>query len=456
MVLAAIGVAAAAVAGFVLWPRAAPPGAGTEGKPAQTVAATAIVAPAPAGVKPEAAPTGLPAAVPAAVPAARKFTITGLPAGAVVAYHGQSHPADAAGRAPLDLPPGPQTVQIAAPGYIDWEGDVGAGEGEIQAAVTMQPMPPHPVRFTGLPPQAQLKAGDQTATADAGGIAVLQLRPGHVSVAATAPKYFALELPLDVAQTTENIPMEMKRLPPPAEVVVKLPGSAELKFKWVPPGSAYIGSSPDERGRQYTDLERTRIEIPQGLYFAETEMTQRQHQALTGRNPSDSRALGDDSRPVEQVAWRDLVGEGGVLDRANEELRRLGLPYKADLPTEQEWEYACRAGTDTSFNDGSNVTNERSDPALDRLAFYTKAGGSHDAPSPVAKFKPNAWGLYDMHGNIAEWTYGVRGPHAPVLRGGNWNVGVVYCRSASRIEVTPDLRPTYTMGYRLVLRPTGE
>jgi formylglycine-generating enzyme required for sulfatase activity len=450
---AAIGVALVAAIGVLLWQRSAAP----VPAPVSTVkpAASTVVALAPEGGKTEAAATGLQAPPPA--PAARKFVIAGLPAGAVVTFRERNHPAGPAGKARLELPPGPQTVHIKAPGYLDWEGDVGAGENELQASVTMELVPPHPVKFTGLPAQAQLKAGDQSAAADASGTATLQLRPGHLAVEATAPKYEALALQLDVLQTTESVPVEMKKLPPPAEVLVKLSDSVTLKFKFVPAGSAYVGSLPDDRGHQRSDLERSKIDLSKGLYFAETEMTQRQHRALTGKNPSDSRALGDDTRPVEQIAWRDIVGAGGVLDKANELLHRLALPYKVDLPTEVEWEYACRAGTDTSFNDGSNVTNERDDPALDKLAYYARGGGSsHDSPSPVAKLKPNAWGIFDMLGNVSEWTYGIRGPREPVLRGGNWSVGVVHCRSASRVEVTAETRPTSTMGYRLVLRMLEE
>jgi formylglycine-generating enzyme required for sulfatase activity len=189
--------------------------------------------------------------------------------------------------------------------------------------------------------------------------------------------------------------------------------------------------------------------------MGEFETTQRQHRALTGKNPSSSRALGDETRPVEQVSWRELTGTGGVIDRVNEILRQQKLPYVADLPTEIEWEYACRAGVETSLNDGHDLTNEREDAALGAIAHYLRGAGM-SAPAPVGKLKPNAWGLYDMQGNVAEWTYGVRGKRDPILRGGHWKVGPVHCRIASRIEQNPDTRPADYMGYRLLLRPQEE
>lgn len=445
-----VGLAIAAAVGvaFWQWPRPALP---IMVAPESPPAVAAPVLPLPAGEKPRPGPLG---AQPAGL-TSRRFLLTGLPALAVVTYRERNHPADATGRVLLELPPGPQLVRVRAPGYGDWEGEVGGDESETEAAVPLVLLPLHPVRFTGLPAQAQLRIGERTATADGSGAAVIELRPGRVALTASAPKHQTLELGVDILATTESIPLEMKRLPPPAQVLVKLSDAGELKFKWVPPGEFLLGSPPDERGRQRTDLTQAKRDIPRGFYIAETEMTQRQHRTLTGKNPSTSRALGDETRPVEQVAWRDLVGSGGVLDKANEVLRKLGLPYKADVPTEVEWEYACRAGTDTGFNDGSQLTNERDDPALNALAFYAR-GGAHDAPSPVAKFKPNGWGLYDMLGNVGEWVHGVRSVREPVLRGGSWKVGPVHCRSASRIELTPETRPTDTMGYRLVLRPTED
>lgn len=458
LVPAVLALAAAVGMGLWKWQTAQP----RKGSAPQQVRATATVAPAAAPLptlphepeKTEAKPGSPLREAKAEAPALRRFVLTQLPSGAVVTYRRRQHPVGPDSRVVLELPPGSHQIQVRAPGYLDWEGEVGAGDGVSEFAVPLELVPPHPVRFTGLPAQAQLKTGDQTVPVDAGGGAVLSLRPGRVAVTATAPKYEPLESEMEITAVTETIPLVMKRIPPPAEVVVKLAEGVELKFKWIPPGEFLFGSPPEERGRQHTDYPREKRIVPQGFYLAETEMTQRQHRTLTGRNPSTSRALGDESRPVEQVGWRDLDLPGGALEKMNEALRRLNLAYRADLPTEVEWEYACRAGTETGFNDGSQLTSERDDPALDAIACYSR-GGAREAPSPVAKFKPNAWGLYDMLGNVAEWTRSARESRdrTAVLRGGSWKAGPAFCRSASRVELTTDTRPTEVMGYRLALHP---
>lgn len=384
--------------------------------------------------------------------APRAHTLKGLPAGARVAYRGKVHVAGADGSVVLSLPPGAQSVRITAASHQDLETEVGAPEAGPEETVAMALLPLRPVRFTGLPPGASVTIGASTFAADSSGSVMFELRPGRVRVTAIAPKYLELATEHEIQAGTESIALAMEKIPPPAEVVVDLGPGVTLKFRLVQTGTFHYGSPPDEKGRQRNDLAWTRAEIPAIFYMAETETTQAQHRILTGKNPSVSRALGDETRPVEQVAWRDLTGPGGALNKFNEVLRKLELPFVADLPTEIEWEYAARAGTETPFNNGASLTNERDDPALTVLGHYARGAGL-SAPSPVAQLKPNAWGLYDMHGNVAEWAYSQRNRREAVLRGGHWKVGAVHCRAASRIELSVEARPTDFMGYRLVLRP---
>jgi formylglycine-generating enzyme required for sulfatase activity/tRNA A-37 threonylcarbamoyl transferase component Bud32 len=444
----AAGVAVAALAlGFAAWKFLGASPEASKPEPAAVVAAPAVETPKPA---PEKAPVPAPVVVDPA--RARSLALTGLPAGAQVNFRGRTFTANASGRVVLEGPTGPLPVKVRAAGYIDWEGDVGQDAQATEDTVPLELVPPHPVRFTGLPAGAKVTINGNTIAVDAAGHASFDLRPARLTVTATAPRYQEFAQEVDIQQSTQSVSLTMTKIPPPPQVVVDLGSGGSVTFKWIPPGSFSYGTRSGDPGQQRSDLPLTRTEITAGFYLAEVEMTQRQHNLLTGRNPSSSRAMGDDSRPVEQVAWRDLTGSNGAIERLNTLLGKLGLEYKADLPTEIEWEYACRAGTESSYNDGHNFGNERDDPALTAIGHYLRGAGLQ-APAPTGKLKPNAWGLFDMHGNVAEWTYGIKGPRDPVLRGGHWKVGPVHCRSASRIELMADTRPTDYMGYRLVLRP---
>ena len=433
-----------AVGGFAAWKflAAPPPPAAEPVRPA----ATTTPAPLPQTQTAAVAPV-----VPAvAQPAIRKLALTGLPAGAQVVHRGRTQTAGAGGQVVLEGPEGPFAVKVRAAGYLDWEGDVGQDPQAAEDSVPLELVPPHPVRFTGLPAGTKVTINNETVPVDVEGGATFQLRPGRLTVAAVAPRYKDFAQEVEIQQSTQSVSLTMEKIPPPAEVVVDLGSGVLMKFKWVPPGAFTYGSTAGSPGQQRSDLPATRHEITAGFYIAETEATQQQHLELMKRNPSSSRALGDVTRPVEQVAWRDLTGNDGVLDRLNTVLRRAGLEYAADLPTELEWEYACRAGTETGYNDGKDYSSD--DTALSAIAHFLRGAGMRE-PAPVGKLKPNTWGLFDMHGNVAEWAYSAKNPRDPVLRGGHFKIGPVHCRSASRIELQAGTRPTDYMGYRLVLRP---
>ncbi|HEX2861384.1 MAG TPA: bifunctional serine/threonine-protein kinase/formylglycine-generating enzyme family protein [Lacunisphaera sp.] len=434
-------VALAVLSGVVAWQSFAPASAPPRGEMGPGAAGAAGAAANP---------------VPASAPAApaiqtRQLALTGLPAGAIVTYRGRTQTANASGRVVLEGPAGPLSIKVRAGGYLDWEGEVGQEPTAQEDTVPLELVPPHAVRFTGLPLGAAVSVGGRTVEVDAAGAASFELRPGKLTVTATAPRHLDFTQEVDIQPSTQAVALAMEKTPAPAEVKVDLGDGTFLTFKWVPPGSFLHGSMAGEPGQQRSDLPSTRAEFAAGFYLAETEMTQQQHVALMGRNPSSSRALGDTTRPVEQVAWRDLTGNGGVIERLNAILVRQKLAYLADLPTEIEWEYACRAGAETGYHNGRNFTQEHDDPELSTIAHYLRGAGLQ-APAPAGKLKANAWGFFDMHGNVAEWAYSARARKDPVLRGGHFRVGPVHCRSASRIELLATTRPTEYTGYRLVLR----
>lgn len=434
--------------GFAAWKfLAAPPPVVVQ--PATTTTTTTPAAGAP--VNPAQTPV-MTAPVTPDAPVARKLTLTGLPAGALVTYRGSTRSISANGQLILEGPAGPLAIKVRATGYVDWDGEVGVKPDVPEETVPMELVPPHPVRFTGLPAGARVTVNNQTVTADAGGNASFELRPARLTVTAMLARYQDFAQEVEIQQSTQSLGLAMAKIPPPPAVTVDLGGGALLKFKWIPPGSFSSGTRTGEPGQQRSDLPSATTEITAGFYMAETETTQRQHQSITGKNPSSSRALGDETRPVEQVSWRDLTGSGGVIERLNLVLKKQQPDFAADLPTELEWEYACRAGTESGYNDGHNYASDRDDPALNEIAHYLRGAGLQ-APAPTGKLKANAWGLHDMHGNVAEWAYGIKGRRDAVLRGGHYKVGPVHCRSASRIELQPSTRPTDYMGYRLVLRP---
>ena len=235
--------------------------------------------------------------------------------------------------------------------------------------------------------------------------------------------------------------------------------SIGMKFVLIPTGSFMMGSPPDEPGRG-DDERQHRVTLTKGFYMGVTEVTQRQWRQIMGNNPSHFQDCGADC-PVEFVSWNDCQE---FVQRLNQS--EVGNRYR--LPTEAEWEYACRAGSITGFANGSiTQTGCGHDANLDVMGWY--CGNSGKKPHPVAQRKPNAFGLYDMHGNIWEWCqdwYGiypsghVSNPTGPssgscrVLRGGGWHEDVEGCRSAIRVGRSPGSRAG-TIGFRLARTPNA-
>ncbi|MGF1528707.1 MAG: formylglycine-generating enzyme family protein, partial [Candidatus Competibacterales bacterium] len=226
------------------------------------------------------------------------------------------------------------------------------------------------------------------------------------------------------------------------------------RMRYIPPGEFLMGSPRDEPERYDEELQHP-VEITRGYWLADTTCTQALWRAVMDDNPSFSK--GDD-RPVERVTWSDTQSLIAILNKA--------LPGGDDLfrlPTEAEWEYACRAGTTTPFWFGEQITPEQVNYDGNYPYADGKQGLYRQQTVAVQALPCNAWGLYQMHGNVLEWCWDwlsdyrpgrVRDPVGPasgderVLRGGYWYGFAVYCRSADRNASRPADR-SRNVGFRL-------
>src|SRR5205085_11701074 len=165
---------------------------------------------------------------------------------------------------------------------------------------------------------------------------------------------------------------------------------AGVEFVWILAGSFMMGSENGDSDEKPAH----RVTISEGFYMGKYEVTQAQWQAVMGNNPSNFK--GCDNCPVEQVSWDDAVSFIAKLNAQND-----GYTYR--LPTEAEWEYACRAGTTTAFAFGDSLSSEQANFDGDYPYGGAPKGVYRQKTTSVGRFQPNAWGLYDMHGNVWEW-----------------------------------------------------
>ena len=229
---------------------------------------------------------------------------------------------------------------------------------------------------------------------------------------------------------------------PPA-IDLPLGGAATARLLRIDPGAFVRGAPREELGRRTNELLPDRVTIEKPFYIGIYEVTQAQFTGVMPRSPSYWR--GNPTWPIDQVDWQTVAGSKGFLAKLNHTLKtKWEGALVADLPGEDEWEYACRAGTQTSFNSGKNISNIDTDGALDQLANYNRAAGG--SPRPVGSYEPNAWGLYDMHGNVSEWCQN------RFLRGGSWQSKAANCRATWRTQISTDASPSNQVGFRLVLR----
>ena len=262
--------------------------------------------------------------------------------------------------------------------------------------------------------------------------------------------------PTNITKIPGNTPLDINSALSFTEDLGK---GVKLEMIAIPGGTFLMGSPENEVERFSDESPQHEVTVP-GFFIGKYQLTQLQYQTIMGTNPSYFKG---DNRPVEGVCWEDAVKFCQKLNH-----RTLGN-YR--LPSEAEWEYACRAGTKTPFHFGDNVTTDLVNYNGNYPYSSAPKGKYREQTTDVGIFPPNAFGLYDMHGNVWEWCEDERHENyinAPtdgsswqsrislgqkVLRGGCWHDYARYCRSACRLK-SPCCSRNYFYGFRVVLSPS--
>ena len=246
----------------------------------------------------------------------------------------------------------------------------------------------------------------------------------------------------------------------PKDPPKKFTNSIGMKFVWIPPGTFMMGSPKEEKGRQpfgRTDETQHKVTLTKGFYMGVYLVTQEQWQAVMGNNPSNFK--GEKNLPVDTVSWDDCQE---FVKKLREKDKK---PYR--LPSEAEWEFACRAGTTTPFHFGETISTDHANYDGNFTYGNGKKGVNRQKTTPVGSFPANAWGLHDMHGNVFQWCQDWYGDYPQkdvvdptglekglekgdirVRRGGSWATYPQSCRSAFRGRGVPG-NANYVDGFRL-------
>jgi len=254
-------------------------------------------------------------------------------------------------------------------------------------------------------------------------------------------------------------------------IELKLPGNAQLKLCYCPPGSFTMGSPAIEEHRSESE-NQVQVKISQGFWMGQTEVTQEQWAAVMGTTPEQQKAKGYSYgevnglgiyQPMYFVSWEEAQAFIRKLNQS------VALPsgWKYALPSEAQWEYACRAGTESVFHFGE-VLNGTQANCNGIYPYGTLQLGPYLGKTcGVGSYQANEWGLYDMHGNVLEWcdnlwdgSEKLAGGSDPlgtvgsirVFRGGSWSDNGFFCRSANRAGYAPDIRSD-DVGFRVAAVP---
>jgi formylglycine-generating enzyme required for sulfatase activity len=253
----------------------------------------------------------------------------------------------------------------------------------------------------------------------------------------------------------------------PKTLALDLGDGVKMKLARIEPGRFQMGSPPDEAKRR-DDEARHEVEITKPYCLGVYAVTQAQFRQVMGMKPSQFSSKGNgrdkvsglntDDFPVENVNWEEAMDFCRIVSLLPA-VRDKG--WVADLPMEAEWEYACRAGTETAFHYGNALSSHQANFNGTNPYGDAAKGPNLQRTTKVGSYEANAWGLYDMHGNVLQWckdwydkdyqNQDKKDTSQRVARGGGWFVGAPACRAACRLSVDPAARGS-GLGFRVVVR----
>lgn len=282
-----------------------------------------------------------------------------------------------------------------------------------------------------------------------------------------------LQTPHELRNMTSDVNPVLARTSGPGKMTGHAAGALrddnglQLALVWIPAGSFTMGSPNSEVDRFPRDESPVTVRLSSGFWTGRNEVTRAQWKTLLDSEPWGSASRACDDCPATHVDWNDAIHFCDALTTTEREAGRLPPEWHFTLPTEAQWEYACRAGTGGRFNSGDSVQD------LKTVAWFGGFDGSGTAREephvhPVGHFKANPWGLFDTHGNVWEWCRDsfvesrkadrnplVDSPGAKrVHRGGSWGTTAQHCRSANRGRSLPAFRED-DLGFRVVCEPVG-
>ena len=299
----------------------------------------------------------------------------------------------------------------------------------------------------------------------------------HSQTAATS------DLPAAPAQKTRDVSSRSATKTASAKVENPLAGDQRngnglgMKFVWCPPGTITMGS-PKSENDSADSAHRVAATLSTGFWLGVYEVTQGEYARIMGHNPSRFSAQGEahqavaghdtDRFPVERVSWDDALEFCRKLTDQERVAGRLASGWEYTLPTDAQWEYACRAATTTAYSFGNQLNGNEAN-CNGNYPYGTDARGPFlERTTTAGSYQANAWGLYDMHGNVWEWCRDFHAARPPggvdpfvasgdserVIRGGSWFSDARDCRTAYRLAAAVRIFRGHGVGFRVVLSET--